>query len=64
MTIARSVGLTMSVQDNVGSVIAFTGILHLGQIILKKLLRCMLVCGDLMTTTVAKTDSTLANGGL
>ncbi len=51
--IARAAGFTVSVQDTVGSAIAFAAILHLGATVPPRLLRCVLDCQDMVTTKTA-----------
>lgn len=51
--IARSAGLTASVQDTVGSEIAFAAIVHLAATFQQRLLRGVLNCADMVTTRVA-----------
>lgn len=57
-------GLTMSVQDTVGSTIAFAGIVHLAQSIPERSLRCVLDCRDMVTTVTAAFDCPVENGGV
>jgi L-alanine-DL-glutamate epimerase-like enolase superfamily enzyme len=51
--IARSAGLTASVQDTAGSEIAFAAIVHLAATFQERLLRGVLNCADMVTTRVA-----------
>ena len=60
----RAAGLTMSVQDTVGSTIAFAGIAHLGQTVPAYNLRCILDCRDMVTIETAKFDAPVQNGGI
>lgn len=62
--IARAAGLTLSVQDTVGSVIAFAGIVQLGATVPAQLLRCVLNCADMVTLETAKFDFVQAAGGI
>ena len=62
--ICRAGGLTMSVQDTVGSTIAFAGIVHLGATVPPHLLRCILDCRDMVTLETARFDAPLRNGGV
>lgn len=62
--IARSAGLTMSVQDTVGSTIAFAAIAHLGQTVPPSHLRCILDCRDMVSVETAKFDAPNKNGGV
>ena len=57
-------GLSMSVQDTVGSAIAFAGIVHLGQTVPPRLLRCILDCRDMVTTQTAQFDAPVQSGGV
>ena len=54
--ICRANGLTISVQDTVGSTIAFAAIAHLGATVPERLLRCVLNCEDMVTLQTAKFD--------
>ncbi|MBT2515703.1 enolase C-terminal domain-like protein [Arthrobacter sp. ISL-30] len=45
--ICRAAGLTLAVQDTVGSAIAFAAIAHLGETVPARLLRCVLDCEDM-----------------
>lgn len=58
----RAAGLTMSVQDTVGSTVAFAGIVHLAQTVPPHLLRCILDCRDMVTLTTANFPVTLLSG--
>ncbi|RRH94282.1 mandelate racemase [Mesorhizobium tamadayense] len=60
--ICLAAGYTVSVQDTVGSDIAFAGIVHLGQTVPEKNLRCILECRDMVTTKVADGDFVVAEG--
>ncbi|APX02394.1 mandelate racemase/muconate lactonizing enzyme family protein [Arthrobacter sp. QXT-31] len=62
--IARGGGLTVSVQDTVGSAIAFAGVAHLGATIPEKLLRCVLNTADMVTLETAKFDVIHRDGGI
>lgn len=62
--IARAAGMTVSVQDTVGSSIAFSGILQLGATVLDQLLRCVLNCEDMVTIKTATVDATFVDGGV
>ncbi|MGA0236497.1 MAG: mandelate racemase/muconate lactonizing enzyme family protein [Alphaproteobacteria bacterium] len=53
---ARAAGLTMSVQDTVGSEISFAGILHLGQTVPSHLLSCVLDVRGMVTQKTAELD--------
>jgi cis-L-3-hydroxyproline dehydratase len=57
-----SAGLTMSVQDTVGSDIAFAAIVHTGQTIPRKLLRCVLECRDMVLTKTSDGDFPVIDG--
>ena len=59
-----SAGLTMSVQDTVGSAIAFAGVVHLGQSVPTHLLRCVLDVRGMVTLDTAEIDVALQNGGV
>jgi len=62
--IAITAGLTMSVQDTVGSDIAFAGLLHLAQTIPEKYLRCVLDVRDMVSMTTAEFDVSIVEGGV
>ena len=51
--ICMAAGLTTSVQETTGSDIAFAAIVHLGQTIPEKFLRCLLECRDMVTLKTA-----------
>jgi hypothetical protein len=46
----------MSIQDTTGSDIAFAAIVHLGQTLPKKYLRCILDCRDMVSVKTADGD--------
>jgi L-alanine-DL-glutamate epimerase-like enolase superfamily enzyme len=60
--ICLSAGYTMSVQDTTGSDIAFAAIVHLGQTIPKKYLRCVLDCRDMVAVKTADGGFEVTNG--
>ena len=62
--ICRAAGLTISVQDTVGSAIAFAGIVHLGATVPERHLRCILDCRDMVTLTTAEFDAPVKDGGV
>ncbi len=62
--ICRSAGLTISVQDTVGSAIAFAAIAHLGQTVPRRLLRCILDCREMVSVETARFDAPIRNGGV
>lgn len=62
--IARAAGLTISVQDTVGSAIAFAAITHLGATVRERLLRCVLNCEDMVTLSTAKFEVVHEDGGI
>jgi cis-L-3-hydroxyproline dehydratase len=62
--ICRAAGLTVSVQDTVGSSIAFAAIVHLGATVPTRLLRCVLNCEDMVALKTAKLDAQLSAGGI
>ncbi|MDE3027124.1 MAG: mandelate racemase/muconate lactonizing enzyme family protein [Paracoccaceae bacterium] len=61
---SRAAGLTVSVQDTVGSTIAFAGIVHLGATVPERNLRCILDCRDMVTLDLAKFDAPVEQGGV
>ncbi|WP_306316962.1 MULTISPECIES: mandelate racemase/muconate lactonizing enzyme family protein [unclassified Streptomyces] len=62
--ICRAAGLTVSVQDTVGSAIAFAAILQLGATVPEQLLRCVLNCQDMVTLKTAEVDAVFTDGGV
>ena len=62
--ICRAAGLTMSVQDTVGSAIAFAAIVHLGASVPTRLLRCVLNCDDMVTLKTARFSAPIRDGGI
>ena len=61
--IAVAAGMTLSVQDTVGSDIAFAAITHLGATVPPRLLRCILKSSDMVTLTTAEFAPIEVNGG-
>ena len=53
---ARAAGLTVSVQDTVGSAIAFAAIVQLGATVPPRMLRCVLNSEDMVTLRTARFD--------
>ena len=62
MTLCIAAGLTMSVQDTVRSDLAFAAIVHLGQTIPRKLLRCVLESRDMVLVKTADGDFPVIDG--
>lgn len=62
--ICRAAGLTVSVQDTVGSAIAFAGIVHLGATVPERNLRCILDCRDMTTLETANFNAPVQAGGV
>ena len=62
--IASAAGLTMSVQDTVGSDVAFAAVVHLAQTVPRHLLRCVLDVRDMVSITTGALDAPVANGGV
>ncbi|WP_254443467.1 enolase C-terminal domain-like protein [Ruegeria atlantica] len=62
--ICRSAGLTISVQDTVGSAIAFAWTVHLGATVPERYLRCILDCRDMVTLKTAELDAPVEHGGV
>ncbi|KAF4535025.1 Muconate-lactonizing protein [Lasiodiplodia theobromae] len=60
--ICIAAGYTISVQDTVGSDIAFAAIVHLGQTVPKRYLRCVLECRDMVTLKTADGDFPVRDG--
>lgn len=55
-------GLTLSVQDTVGSDIAFAALVHMGQTVPEKFLRSTLECRDMVTLKTADGDYEVTHG--
>lgn len=55
--ICRAAGLTMSVQDTVGSTIAYAAIVQLAATVPPALLRCILNCEDMVTVRTARFET-------
>lgn len=62
--ICRAGGLTISVQDTVGSAIAFAGILQLGATVPEQNLRCVLNCADMVTVETGTIDAQFTAEGV
>lgn len=62
--ICLAAGLSVSVQDTVGSTIAFAGIVHLGQTVPESHLRCILDCRDMVSIETADFDAPVEDGGV
>ncbi len=60
----QAAGLTLSVQDTVGSTIAFAALAHLGQSVAPRLLRCILDCRDMVTLETAAFHAPVEHGGV
>jgi L-alanine-DL-glutamate epimerase-like enolase superfamily enzyme len=61
--IAIAAGLVISVQDTVGSDIAFAALLHMAQSVPRHLLRCALDTRAMVDLTTAHFDAPIRNGG-
>ena len=57
-------GMTMSVQDTVGSEIALAAILHLGQTVPSQYLNCVLDVRSMVSASTAKIDAPIFDGGI
>ncbi|MEM9359403.1 MAG: mandelate racemase/muconate lactonizing enzyme family protein [Pseudomonadota bacterium] len=57
-------GKAMTVQDTVGSEIAFAAIVHLGQSVPERSLRCILDCRDMVAVTTAEFHAPNADSGV
>lgn len=57
-------GYTMSIQETTGSDIAFAAIVHLGQTVPRKYLRCVLGCRDMVSLKSADGDFPIIDGGV
>lgn len=62
--IARAAGLTLSVQDTVGSTISFAAIVHLGATVPPRLLRGVLNSADMVTCRIATFTVRTGPGGV
>ena len=62
--LCRAAGITLSVQDTVGSTLAFAALAHLGQTVPPALLRCILDCRDMVTVSNADFDAPVRDGGV
>lgn len=60
--ICLAAGLTIGVQDTVGSDIAYAAIMHLSQTIPERYFRCMLNTQDMVTLKTADVECTIENG--
>ena len=61
--IVRAAGMVTSIQETVGSDIAFAAILHMAQSTPQKILRCALDTRSMVTLTTAEFDAQILNGG-
>ena len=57
-------GKSISVQDTVGSQFAFAAIVHLGQTVVQRNLRCILDCRDMVDADIAEFPVPVENGGV
>ena len=62
--ICRAAGLTISVQDTVGSTLSAASIFHLGATVPEQLLRCVLDPRDMVTLQTGSFDAPIVNGGV
>lgn len=62
--ICRAAGLTISVQDTVGSVLSAASIFHLGATVPERLLRCVLDPRDMVAVATGSFDAPIKNGGV
>ncbi|MHC1559611.1 mandelate racemase/muconate lactonizing enzyme family protein [Actinomycetospora sp. C-140] len=62
--LCRASGLTITVQDTVGSSLALAAILHLGATVPARLLRGVLNCEDMVTRRVAALDTIRTDDGI
>ena len=61
--ICRAAGLVVSIQDTVGSDIAFAGVLHMAQSTPRAMLRCALDTRSMVTRRTAVFDAPIRDGG-
>lgn len=62
--IAIAGGLTMSVQDTVGSEVSFAAVVHMGQTVPARNLRCVLDVRGMVAVQTAGIDVAIADGGV
>lgn len=62
--IALAAGATVSVQDTVGSTIAFAAVAHLGATVPEHALRCVLDSRDMVNADTADFDAPIIDGGV
>lgn len=62
--ICRAAGLTISVQDTVGSTLSAASIFHMGATVPQALLRCVLDPRDMVTIQTGAFDAPLQDGGV
>ncbi|WP_425084330.1 mandelate racemase/muconate lactonizing enzyme family protein [Ruegeria profundi] len=62
--ICRAAGLTISVQDTVGSTLSAASIFHMGATVPEGLLRCVLDPRDMVTIQTGAFDAPIENGGV
>ena len=62
--ICRAAGLTISVQDTVGSTLSAASIFHMGATVPERLLRCVLDPRDMVTIQTGAFDAPIENGGV
>jgi L-alanine-DL-glutamate epimerase-like enolase superfamily enzyme len=62
--ICLAAGATISVQDTVGSTIAFAAIAHLGATVPERQLRCVLDCRGMVSIETAGFDAPIVGGGV
>ena len=62
--ICRAAGLTVSVQDTVGSTLSAASIFHMGATVPRHLLRCVLDPRDMVTLQTGVFDAPIENGGV
>ncbi|MBO9403364.1 mandelate racemase/muconate lactonizing enzyme family protein [Shimia sp. R9_3] len=62
--ICRAAGLTISVQDTVGSTLSAASIFHMGATVPTRLLRCVLDPRDMVTVQTGEFDAPIKDGGV
>jgi len=62
--LCRAAGLTMSVQDTVGSELSFAAVVHLGQTVPTGLLRCVLDVRGMVSRATGHMDVAIEGGGV
>ena len=62
--ICRAAGLTMSVQDTIGSALSAAAVFHMGATVPERILRCVLDTRELVTIKTCNFDAEIKEGGV